>query len=62
MKLSFDENQTQTVSPIHLLNSVRIILLCPHQKHLGIVLDSKLNFNRHIDKKNKKCNKLKGLI
>ena len=22
---------------------------CPHQKHLGIVLDSKLNFNAHVD-------------
>ena len=28
---------------------------CPHQKHLGIVLDSKLNFNAHVDQKIKKC-------
>ena len=33
-----------------------------YQKHLGIVLDSKLNFNTHIDKKIKKCNKLIGLM
>ena len=26
---------------------------CPHQKHLGIVLDSILNFNAHIDQKSK---------
>ena len=25
---------------------------CPYQKHLGIVLDSKLNFNAHVDQKN----------
>ena len=35
---------------------------CPSQKHLGIVLDSKLNFNSHVDDKIKKCNKLIGLI
>ena len=35
---------------------------CPHQKHLGIVLDSKLNFNAHVDQKNKKCNRMIGLI
>ena len=35
---------------------------CPHQKHLGIVLDSKLNFNAHIDQKIEKCNRIIGLI
>ena len=34
----------------------------PHQKHLGIVLDSKLNFNTHVDQKIKKCNRKIGLI
>ena len=34
---------------------------CPHQKHLGIVLDSKLNFNAHADQKIKKCNRIIGL-
>ena len=34
----------------------------PSQKHLGIVLDSKLNFSSHVDDKIKKCNKLIGLI
>ena len=32
------------------------------QKHLGVVLDSKLDFNTHIDQKIKKCNKLIGLM
>ena len=35
---------------------------CPHQKHLGIVLDSKLNFIAHVDQKIKKCNRIIGLI
>ena len=35
---------------------------CSYQKHLGIVLDLKLNFNIHIDQKIKKCNKLIELL
>ena len=34
----------------------------PHQKHLGIVLDSKPDFKFHVDQKIKKCDKLIGLI
>ena len=33
-----------------------------HQKHLGVVLDSNLNFNTHIDQKIEKSNKMIGLI
>ena len=33
-----------------------------HQKYLGVILDSSLNFNTHIDQKIKKCNKLIGLL
>ena len=35
---------------------------CPHQKHMGVALDSKLDFNIHIKQKIKKCNKLIGLV
>ena len=35
---------------------------CPHQKHLGIVLDSKLNFSAHAVQKLTKCNRIIGLI
>ena len=35
---------------------------CPHQKHLGIVLDSKLNFIAHVHQKIKKCNRIISLI
>ena len=34
----------------------------PHHKHLGIDLDSKLDFKFHVDQKTKKCSKLIGLI
>ena len=32
------------------------------QKHLGLVLDSKLDFNEHISNKINKCNKIKGIM
>ena len=32
------------------------------QKHLGLELDSQLNFNEHIDSKITKCNKIVGLM
>ena len=35
---------------------------CPHQKHLGNVLDSKLNFIAHVNQKIKKCNRITGNI
>ena len=35
---------------------------CPHQKHLGIILDSKLDFNIHVDNKLKKCYRMIGII
>ena len=34
---------------------------CPHQKHLGIILDSKLFFNIHVDNKIKKCYRMIGI-
>ena len=32
------------------------------QKHLGLILDSKLDFNEHIESKITKCNKIIGLM
>ena len=37
-------------------------LNAPYQKHLEIVLDSKLNFNDHVDQKIKSWNRTIGLI
>ena len=36
--------------------------LCPAQKHLGLVLDSKLTFNEHINHILSKVNKSIGLL
>ena len=35
---------------------------CPHQKHLRVILNSKLDFNIHVDNKIKKCYKIIGII
>ena len=32
------------------------------KKHLGLILDSKLNFNEHIQNKTRKCKRIKGLV
>ena len=32
------------------------------QKHLGLVLDSKVDFNEYISNKINKCNKIKGIM
>ena len=36
--------------------------LCESHKHLGIVLDKRLNFHEHITKRIKICNKIIGTI
>ena len=53
------------IRPLNLMKEISknaIIKKCNHQKHLGVILDSSLNFNTHIDQKIKKYNKLIGLL
>ena len=38
------------------------VLTSPHQKHLGLALDSKLGFSEHVNQKINKCNRILGLI
>ena len=38
------------------------VQLVPSQKYLGLVLDSKLDFNEHIDNKINKSNKIIGTM
>ena len=59
MKLFFLEKNSSH-SPVAYNNNA--IKKYPHHKHLGIVLDSNLDFKFHVDQKFKKCNKLIGLI
>ena len=56
---SWKSNKT-TYPPVTFNNNT--IATCPHHKHLGVVLDSKLDFNIHIEQKLRKCNKIIALI
>ena len=49
-----------TYPPVTFNNN--IIATCHHQKHLGVVLDSKLDFSIDIEQKIRKYNKIIGLI
>ena len=65
MKLFSLEKQFQIIYHIHVLTRFNKfnktdISECPHQKHLGIVLDSKLNFSASVDQTIKKCNRIIG--
>ena len=46
-KLSFNGNQVQQ---------------CSSQKHLGLFLDNKFDFNKHVDEEIDKCNKMIGMM
>ena len=46
-KLTFDGNQVQQ---------------CSSEKHLGLVLDNKLDFNKNLDEKINKCSKIIGMM
>ena len=38
------------------------VQIADNHKHLGLILDSKLNFKEHIESKVTKCNKIIGLM
>ena len=58
----FSRKMNNNLSYPHVKFNGNNITKCSDQKHLGVVLDSKLDFNTHIDQKIKKCNKLIGLM
>ena len=54
------KSNTYMYPPVKLNNNT--INKTPHQRHLGVFLDSKLEFNIRIDQNIEKCNKIIGLI
>ena len=54
-----ERREKSLITPIIFSN---IILTFPCQKRLGLVLDSKLSFNEHVNQKINKCNRIIGLL
>ena len=55
-----NKHNKNNYSPLNLNgNNVQTVI---NKKHLGLVLDSKLDFNEHMSNKINKCNKTKGIL
>ena len=57
----FSKKRDKEKNPHLQLNSTDV-QIADSQKNLGLILDSKLNFNEHIESKITKCNKIIGLM
>ena len=56
----FSQRRKKSLPPPIIFNNN--VLTSPCQKHLGLVLDSKLSLNDHFNQKINKCNRIIGLI
>ena len=61
-KAFFSRKEKTVLIPLLLSINNNVIKKYSHHKHLGIALDSKVDFKFHVDQKIKKCYKLIGLI
>ena len=61
IEVCFSNKRDKVNYPPSHFNSTNV-QVADSQKHLGLVLDSKLNFNKHIESKITKCNKIIGLM
>ena len=55
----FSQRRAKSLPPLIIFNNNNV-LNSPCQKHLGLVLDSKLSFNEHVNQKINKCNRILG--
>ena len=58
IEICFSHKRDNKIYPSLLFNDTKI-QLTNSQKHLGLILDSKLDFNEHIDNKMNNATKLK---
>ena len=57
----FSQRRAKSLPPPIIFNNNNVLTF-PCQKHLGLVLDSKLSFNEHVHQKINKCNRILGLM
>ena len=61
IEICFSHKRDNVSYPSLVFNDNKV-QLANSQKHLGLILDSKLDFNEHIDNKINKCNKVIGIM
>ena len=61
IEICFSHKRDNVSYPSLVFNDNKV-QLANSQKHLGLILDSKLDFNEHVDNKINKCNKIIVLI
>ena len=61
IKVRFSNKRDKENYPSLQFNSTDV-QIADIQKHLGLILDPKLNFNEHIENKFTKCNKIIGIM
>ena len=61
VEVYFSKKKTPTIPPPIHFNGIPVTVE-PYQKHLGLLLDNKLNFNDHLNNKISNVNKITGLI
>ena len=61
VEVYFSKKIEPVILPPILFNSI-LVSVEPYQKHLGLLLDKRLNFNNHLNEKISKVNKIIGLI
>ena len=60
-EVRFSHKRKHPIHPLLFFNNTPVLSV-PYQKHLGLVLDEKLNFSQHLNEKISKVNKGIGLI
>ena len=61
IEICFSHKRDNENYPSLVFNNTKV-QIANSQKHLGLILDSKLKFNEHINNKINKCNKIIGII
>ena len=61
IEICFSHKRENKNYPSLMFNDTKVEL-ATSQKHLGLILDSRLDFNEHIDYKINKCNKIIGIM
>ena len=61
MEICFSQKRNNRNYPSMMFNDTKVEL-ATSQKHLGLILYSRIGFNEHIDNKINKCNRLIGIM